>query len=137
MSASTSLRILVVEDDPSAGLLYKSLFASYGAIDLATHGMEAFGFLDRALASGEHYDLVCADIQMPDIDGFTVIEEIRKKEAASGVTPCQIFVVTCSVSAANKDRAMKLGANGFFGKPVDITLFEAALKKTGVLKTTR
>ena len=87
--------------------------------------LEIAGFSVQAAAGGaeglalvekEHPDLVLLDLVMPEVDGFTVCEQIRKG-AASG-NP-QIVVLTALDEIEPKVRALELGADEVLVKPVD------------------
>ncbi len=62
-------------------------------------------------------DLVLLDLQMPLIDGFQVIEMIRKSEPPDARVP--IIVITGAATPANKRRALAVGATDLLAKPVD------------------
>lgn len=69
------------------------------------------------------FDTVITDINMPNLDGFGVIEGIR---AAKQNRRVPVLVLTTESSGAFKDRARSLGATGWIVKPFD----EAALVDT-------
>jgi chemotaxis family two-component system response regulator Rcp1 len=65
-------------------------------------------------------DLILVDLNMPLMDGFTVIREIMSN---SSLREIPIYVITTSRSAVDRERAMELGATGFYSKgssPKDI-----------------
>jgi len=70
------MRILVVEDDtPLANFLRKGLEAEHYAVDIAPDGEEA-----RWLAGECGYDLVVLDLNLPKMDGISVLRTIRPKK---------------------------------------------------------
>jgi two-component system response regulator len=58
-------------------------------------------------------DLVLLDLNMPLMDGFEVLKEIRSKEKLKALP---LYVITTSRSAEHKKRALELGATGFYSK---------------------
>ena len=74
----------------------------------AENGQEAL----EIIRSGQA-DLMFLDLTMPILDGFGVLEVVRKEDLN-----CMIIVVSGDIQPAAKDRVMKLGALGFIKKPV-------------------
>jgi CheY-like chemotaxis protein len=74
--------------------------------------------------------IVLLDIQMPDIDGFEILEKIRKMEQF--LTLPVILMLSGSDAPSDMAKAKSLGANGFQPKPVGLkdldTFFKALLK---------
>lgn len=62
-------------------------------------------------------DLVLVDLHMPGMDGFTIVEQIRGSEFASGYLP--IVMITGDASRAVRQRALAGGATDFVAKPFD------------------
>ena len=58
-------------------------------------------------------DLILLDLNMPLMDGFDVLREIRSKEKLKRIP---LFVITTSRNAEHRSRALELGANGFYSK---------------------
>ena len=61
-------------------------------------------------------DLMLLDLKMPRVDGFEVLEWIRKQP---GLASLRVVVLTASDHLRDVNRAYKLGANSFMVKPVD------------------
>jgi two-component system alkaline phosphatase synthesis response regulator PhoP len=115
-------RILIVDDDafirrPLEVLLKREGFET----DVAGDGGACLDAMERHLP-----DLVCLDIMMPVLDGFSTCEEIRKR-AHLARTP----VIFLSAKGQDGDlaRAAALGANGFFSKPYSPTELVSKIKE--------
>ena len=60
-------------------------------------------------------DVVLMDINMPDMDGITLLEQVRSNQRLAGLP---IVMLTASVLDDDRLRALKAGASGFLTKPV-------------------
>ncbi|WP_342076272.1 response regulator [Yoonia sp. SS1-5] len=92
---------------------------------LLTMALEGAGFAVTTAVDGvdgvnkfreKHADLVITDVNMPNKDGFGVIEDIRSSDTNRGVP---VLVLTTESGAALKERARKAGATGWIVKPFD------------------
>lgn len=103
---------LLVDDTPTNLFLMETICQSIGLpYRTATNGQEAV-----ELAKRQRFDLVFMDIQMPVMDGYTAIREIRKLESAATT---QIIALTASAFQEDVDRALGVGSTGFIAKPFE------------------
>jgi len=104
-------KILIIDDDFPVGLLIKiNLEAEgYEAI-LALSGEEG---LEKAKASPP--DLITLDVLMPEMDGFEVLEALKRDEALNSIPVMMISVV----NGIRKKKGMKMGAADYLLKPID------------------
>lgn len=113
--------VLIIEDDNFLqGLEAKKLKKEGYDIATAANSVEAFKTIDSKVP----IDLVLLDLMLPDVDGFTILERIRKNE-----TLAKVPVIIFSNLSEEKDmeRAKKLGISEFMVKS-NFTLDELALK---------
>ena len=105
-------KILVVDDqDPNVLLLEKMLLGGgYRAITCTTDPTRVC-----ELHLLNHYDLILLDLQMPRMDGFEVMENLKQIESG-GYLP--VLVITAQ--SDHKVRALKAGAKDFVSKPFDL-----------------
>ena len=107
-----SAEILAIDDSRTIRELVKAVLGDAGfAVTTAEDGVlgvEAF--------AGKRFDTVITDINMPNMDGFGVIESIRRGTVNRRVP---ILVLTTESGPALKDRARKAGATGWIVKPFD------------------
>ena len=112
MTAEKKISVLLVDDSASmremVGFTLKT--AGYEVVQ-ATDGVEAL-----ACAVNRTFDLVITDINMPNMDGFTLIKELRKLSTYK-FTP--ILTLTTEDSAEKKQRGKEAGATGWIVKPFD------------------
>ena len=69
------------------------------------------------------------DLQLPDIDGLTVIREIRRLEVAAGRPPTPILVVTALDFREEGSRTFEAGADALLTKPIQKARFIQVLEK--------
>lgn len=103
-------KILVVEDEPDALEIFKDILSEEGfSIDGADGGLMAL----EKLTQGK-YDLVLLDIVMPDKDGISILEEIKRFPEKYG--EAKIVMLTNIGGDLAVDKAMKIGAVGYLLK---------------------
>ena len=71
-----------------------------------------------AMLSGEGFDLVLMDMQMPRLDGLQATQQIRHWEARQARRPCPIIAVTANAFEDDRQRCIAVGMNDFLAKPV-------------------
>lgn len=103
-------KILVVEDEPDALEIFKDILSEEGfEVDGAEGGLVALERLVNA-----KYDLVLLDIVMPDKDGISILEEIKRFPDKYGDT--KVVMLTNIGGDLAVDKAMKIGASGYLLK---------------------
>lgn len=116
-------RVLVVDDNSvNRRILARQLELAGASTDVAAGGAEALEML-RA----RRYDLVLADLQMPDMDGFEMARRIRAGETADGRARLPILAITASTLEDEEQRSRAAGMDGFITKPVGIEQLRATL----------
>jgi two-component system chemotaxis sensor kinase CheA len=101
--------ILVVDDSITTRTLEKSILEAHGyRVQVAVDGAEA---LDRLRAGG--VDLVVADIQMPRVDGFALLEEMKRDRRLSQIP---VILVTSMERREDQERGLALGADAYIVK---------------------
>ncbi|MEI6634700.1 MAG: response regulator [Chlamydiota bacterium] len=104
----TGKSILVVDDDPFSREMLRIFIEKRGhSTDLADDGTDALALLK----SGRAYDLVISDINMPRMDGLTLLREIKKEAPGTRV----ILVTGGSVKPVT-------GADAVIAKPINFAL---------------
>ena len=103
-------RVFVIDDeDDLRGMIVQILRSARYEVDEARDGAEA---LERL--SNSSPDLVLCDIQMPRLDGFGLLKELRKSEQTSDIP---FIFITGQTDRASQREAMMLGADDFITKP--------------------
>ncbi|MGA8098408.1 MAG: response regulator [Candidatus Cybelea sp.] len=115
------MRILVVDDNAANLDLMLYLLRSFGhSPEGATNGAAA---LERA-GTG-NFELVLADILMPDMDGYELARRF-KADATLASTP--LVAVTALAMPAERKRADEAGFDGYITKPIDPRTFVSQVK---------
>ncbi len=111
-SSSAKATILIVDDSIAVRRLLDRVLSKSGyQVVECRDGKEAIETLNR---SGDSYDLVISDIEMPRMDGFTLLREIR---AAKNWQNLPVAMLTSRENDQHRQKAKDLGANAYFTKP--------------------
>jgi class 3 adenylate cyclase len=115
-----SARLLVADDNKVNRLLMaRSLELQGHRVTLAENGRAALDLLKR-----EAFDLLLLDIEMPEMDGFQVLEQLK---ADLHLRDLPVIVTSSLESVANIVRCIELGAEDYLHKPVNPVLLKARL----------
>lgn len=102
------MRLLLIEDDIKIALFVKTGLKAAGfAVDHATTGPEGLH-----LALTEPYDLAVIDIMLPQLDGLTIISEMRNKKTS---TP--VLILSAKRSVDERVEGLKIGGDDYLTKP--------------------
>jgi CheY-like chemotaxis protein len=104
--------ILIVDDQPVNVQLLEQLLASSGYTQV-TSTMNPLEVAD--LHRANRYDLILLDLKMPGMDGFQVMQEMKKNPADQ-----YLSVIVLTAEPAHKLRALQSGAKDFISKPFDL-----------------
>src|SRR6185436_13130170 len=112
-------RLLVVDDneDNRYTLTQRLKRQGYTNVTTATNGREALEMLQR-----ERFDLVLLDVMMPELNGYEVLERMKKDERLRQVPVIMISAVDQLESVV---RCVELGAEDYLAKPFNPTLLRA------------
>lgn len=105
--------ILYVEDNPDNRMLVRRILLSedYGLLE-AQNAAQALEMLKNA-----HPDLILMDINMPDMDGYTLTSRIK---TMPGFERVPIIALTANVMRGDKEKTLEAGCDGYIQKPLDI-----------------
>jgi len=106
-------KVLIVDDQKSNVLLLEEILQEAGYTDV-TSTMDPYAV--AALHRENRYDLILLDLQMPGLDGFQVMENLKAIETES-----YIPVLVITAQPAHKLQALQAGAKDFVSKPFDVT----------------
>ena len=119
---ATPINILVVDDSLNTREIERGILESYGyRVSVAQDGLDAIG-----KASEFKYDLVITDIEMPQLDGFSLTERLRNNVDYKN-TP--IIIMTSREKEEDKRRGIKAGADAY--------IIKGSFDQTNLLETVR
>jgi PAS domain S-box-containing protein len=119
-------RVLIVDDAPDNRTLIQHYVARLGyEADTAETGREA---VEKAL-SGE-FDVILMDVQMPEMDGFEAVSELRTRSYRK-----PIVALTAHTMKGDRERCLEGGFDDFLGKPVDREQLRESLRRYAVHPT--
>ncbi|MGF6427216.1 response regulator transcription factor [Bradyrhizobium sp. Pha-3] len=115
-------RILVVEDDPeTAGQLVEELTTSGYDVDLAANGREAL-----SQGAARDYAVITIDRMLPDIDGITVMRQMR-----DGGIAVPFLIISALGEIDDRVRGLRAGGDDYLVKPFSFVELLARLEALG------
>ena len=100
------MKLLVVEDDRNLNKSICEMLSGFGQIDSSFDGEDGLFQIEQDI-----YDLVVLDIMLPGLDGFQILEKMRK------ITTCPVLMLTAKDSIEDKVKGLSLGADDYMTKP--------------------
>jgi CheY-like chemotaxis protein/anti-sigma regulatory factor (Ser/Thr protein kinase)/HPt (histidine-containing phosphotransfer) domain-containing protein len=115
IAVKLSGRILLAEDGDDNRVLISFHLLNAGAeVAIAGNGRIALEMIERAIALGQPYDLLLSDMQMPEMDGYTLAKTLR----ANGDT-ISIVALTAHAMAEDRRKCLAAGCNDYATKPIN------------------
>jgi len=103
-------RVLIVDDAATVRMYHRGILESAGyAVEEAWNGIEG---LEKALDAP--FDLYVVDINMPKLDGFGFLRELRQQD----ITQSPAIMISTEAAARDEVAAYRSGANSYLIKPV-------------------
>jgi CheY-like chemotaxis protein len=110
-------RILLAEDNALNQQVASELLRDAGfMVDIADDGRIACNMVVAGFATGQPYDLILMDMQMPGMDGLEATRRIRTSPQGASVP---IVAMTANAMASDKDKCLNVGMVDFVTKPID------------------
>jgi CheY-like chemotaxis protein len=127
LDALLGTRVLMVEDNPVNMMIAVALLERWGAIvDQATDGAGALRAVDHAHQSGNPFDIVLMDVQMPGMSGHEVTRRLRQRYDRRALP---IVALTAAALVSEREDAMAAGMNDFLTKPIDAERLRQTLQR--------
>jgi two-component system copper resistance phosphate regulon response regulator CusR len=113
------MRVLIAEDDPAlATFVRKGLEAEHYAVDVTHDGEQA-----KAMATELDYDLFMLDLNLPRLDGVTILRHLRPRKPSM-----PILVLTSRNRVEDRVQCLDLGADDYMGKPFSFAELSARIR---------
>ena len=116
-------KVLYIEDNPINMALVETALSYHPGITLIQASTGRDGI---RLARSEHPDLVLLDMHLPDIGGLEVVRELNE-EIANG--ELRVTLLTADTLSTDIVKAMSLGAQDYWLKPIKLGTLDAALRR--------
>ena len=112
-------KVLIVEDDfISRDLLMGLLKNHFDTCHMAVNGREAVDAYARSLKEQIPYSLICLDIMMPIMDGYTTLQKIREEDKK-----IPILVLSAKDAIKDKVKCLSIGVDDYLSKPFSLEEF--------------
>ena len=132
------MKCLVVEDDFAARRLLKRYLSDYGDCDVAVDGREAVESFRQAMDEKEHYELICLDIMMPNMDGREALRAIRQIEhehGIEGLDGVKVIMTTALGDSKNVIGSFREGCEAYIVKPVEKDKLLEEMENLGLIES--
>ncbi|UFS70766.1 response regulator [Geomonas sp. RF6] len=129
------MRILIVDDIAVNRMVLDTMLSVYGETVLVENGAEGVWAVEEALAAEDPFDLICLDINMPEMDGLEALHAIRAAEQRHDVKRAVIVMVTASSRPEDMLRSLEQeGCDAFVVKPVLWQTLRSVIGRHGLLE---
>ena len=106
-------KILIADDEHKIVMTLEYTFRKNGyEVFIARDGSEVLELLKEEIP-----DVILLDVMMPNVDGYTTIQEIKKQEKLKN---CKVVFLSAKTNPADIEKALKLGADAYVTKPYSI-----------------
>jgi len=117
---STKGRIVVIDDEVNAATALETLLREDGYAVAKAHD----GMAGLALVEKEDPDIVLTDLRMPELDGIQLLTRLKQTRPE-----CMVILMTAYGTVKTAVKAMKLGAEDYVSKPIDMEEIEVVLQR--------
>ena len=115
----SDMRILIAEDNKTLQLLTQKMLSKVGAhVEVADNGRDALQLVKR-----DSFDLVITDLNMPEMNGLELIEQLTKQDFKGTILGC-----TAAITGNETEQTIIKGAKEVIPKPISLDQIEQALK---------
>ena len=113
------MRVLVVDDNATNRRILERMLGRWGMLPAMAEGSsEAMEKLLAAARIHDPFQLILTDMHMPDVNGFGLIEQIRRNETLNALSAPTIMMLTSAGHAGDVARCERLGVAAYLLKPI-------------------
>ena len=127
--SKSQYKILVIDDSSMALEITVRQLQDAGHVVVGLNGSD--GALDHILRLRP--DVVVSDVMMPGINGFDLLRDMRRDERLIDI---RVVMASAKAYDADRDKAKRLGADGYIVKPFTIEKFDAIMASVGSMRLT-
>ena len=116
----------MAEDDESNQEVFRIMLERRGySVRIVANGRQAQAALDE-----ESFDLLLLDVRMPEMDGWQVVESLRRGERENpGCGRLPVIALTAMAQRSDRDRCMQVGMDEYLSKPLRVAELYATLDR--------
>jgi|APLak6261674355_1056100.scaffolds.fasta_scaffold00414_4 diguanylate cyclase (GGDEF)-like protein len=114
-------RILIVDDERINRKVLTDLLQDDHRIIVAKNGAQAL----KRVESDPHIDLILLDVMMPDMDGYEVLEQLKRSDKTKDI---MVVFITALTSLDDEERGLRMGATDYIGKPFRPSIVKARVE---------
>lgn len=119
---TSAATIMYVEDNQDNRILIRRVLQAEGFNVLeASDANHALSMISSAIP-----DLILMDINMPDIDGYTLTSQIK---SMPGMVDIPIIAVTANVMRGDREKTLEAGCDGYIQKPIDVDSLPSQIRR--------
>lgn len=127
MDKQIKATVLIVDDEPLNIQVLSQALSPWYRIKAATSGATAL----EIASSDDPPDLILLDIKMPEMDGYEVCQQLKKKRSTTNIP---VIFITGKNSAEDETRGLELGAMDYITKPFSVPIVMARVRNQVMLK---
>ena len=117
-----NFRVLIVDDNEiNRDMLARRLHRTDFDLSMAVDGKEALSMIQANL-----YDLILLDIMMPEVDGYAVLQYLKKDSRLRGIP---VIMISAIEEMDSVMKCMEIGADDYLTKPFDPDMLKAAINR--------
>jgi len=130
------VKTLIVEDELTSRVVLRELLKRYGPPLVVMNGIQAVEAVQAALSANDPFNLICLDIEMPEMDGQEALKQIRKLEEDAGLTRetrARVIMTSAHSDRDNVVEAIQSQCDHFLVKPIDGRALLDELRRFGLI----
>jgi two-component system chemotaxis response regulator CheY len=127
------MRSLAIDDDFVALSKMVAMLKPFGQCDAGMTSHEALVLFSTALKEARPYDLITIDINLPDMNGITLLGRLQEEESEHNAPCARKLMVTAEGTRSNVLMAANGKCDGFLAKPVRRAVLNEKLVALGLL----
>ena len=114
--------LLIIEANPDFKVLFQKMFRQLAKVELVNDGLEALTILE----SNSLPELIITDVELPGMDGFRLLEELKSRPVYSEIP---VVVYSSKSKPGEEQKALELGASEYLIKPASPELLEWTVRR--------
>jgi len=120
------VRLLLVEDNAINQQVAIRMLNKLGyRVDIASNGIDALQAIKKVA-----YDIILMDCQMPEMDGYTATQEIRRLEKEKKIAhPIPIIAMTAHARKGDREKCISIGMSDYIAKPINIKILAETIER--------